>query len=118
MTKLQERACEGAKRYLVAKGYEILETNWTCFAGAIDIIALDGDTLVFADVASRQGAEKGFPVEHKTEKKREKLEKIALNYLSDHDFHDKRVRFDSIALVVLGKQAVVRHHINALASAA
>ena len=50
MSNLKSRAVEAAKKFLICNDHEILETGWSCFAGAIDIIARDGDTLVFADV--------------------------------------------------------------------
>lgn len=119
MSNLKSRAVEAAKKFLICNDHEILETGWSCFAGAIDIIARDGDTLVFADVNVRDDGAKGFPEESCSTSKRERLEKIALAYLADHDLGEVRFRFDSIALLTLGgNRAVIRHHVNAIGAAA
>ena len=111
--ELGQRGEEAAARFLHERGYEILERNWSCFAGEADIIARDGDTIVFVEVKTRSSTQAGFPSEAVTPAKRERYEKIALAYLADHDFGEARIRFDCIALVVMGAHAVVRHHVNA-----
>lgn len=112
--ELGRRGEEAAARYLDARGYRILERNWTCFAGEADIIARDDDALVFIEVKTRKDCQKGFPSEAVGPKKRERYEKIALAYLSDHDTGEVPVRFDVVSIVVAGKnKAMVRHHINA-----
>lgn len=60
---LGKRGELAAARFLERKGYEILETNWTCVAGEADIIALEDDSLCFVEVKTRSNAEKGFPSE-------------------------------------------------------
>lgn len=109
---------EAAARFLYQRGYEILERNWECFAGEADIIAKDDDTLVFVEVKTRKDCAHGFPSEAVTAEKRARYEKIALAYLSEHDHVDLPIRFDVVALVVVGPdRAVVRHHINAFSAA-
>lgn len=113
---LGARGEEAAVRFLDRRGYEILERNWTCFAGEADIIAKDENTLVFIEVKTRKNCEHGFPSEAVTRTKREKYEKIALAYLADYDDEDFPVRFDVIAIVVIGpSKAMIRHQINAFA---
>ena len=105
---------DAAERYLVHRGYEILERNWTCFAGEADIIAKDERCLVFVEVKTRRNTDKGFPSEAVDAKKRERYEKIALAYASDYPEADMQVRFDVISIVVIGKdKAMIRHHLNA-----
>ena len=78
---------------------EILERNWTCYAGEADIIARDErNTLCFVEVKTRRGVEKGFPEEAVTAKKRDRYEKIAACYLQRSDYVDIRVRFDVITI--------------------
>ena len=72
---------EAAARYLVRRGYDIVERNWTCIAGEADIIALDGDTIVFVEVKTRTSAANGLPGEAVTKEKRARYEKIACLYL-------------------------------------
>lgn len=105
---------EAAARFLEHRGYEILERNWKCDAGEVDIIAKDDDWLVFVEVKTRRNTDQGFPNEAVTERKRERFEKIAIAYLAERDYVDLPVRFDIVSLVVIGKdKAMIRHHINA-----
>ena len=115
--KLGRKGEEAAARYLVRRGYDILERNWTCWAGEADIIALDDETLVFVEVKTRSDCRKGFPAEAITQEKRERYERIAMAYLAEFDDCDRPVRFDVVALVVLSEEkALVRHHINAFST--
>lgn len=105
---------EAAARFLYHRGYEILERNWTCFAGEAGIIAKDDDMLVFVEVKTRRDASKGFPREEATKSKRERYEKIALAYISEYGEIGLGVRFDVVSIVVVGDgKALIRHHINA-----
>lgn len=115
MSNLSISATEAASRYLGHRGYTVLETAWTCPAGTADIVAKDGDIIVFADVSSRDSAERGFPSESCGKKARTKRESIAIAWLAEHeDAVNEAIRFDNIALVVIGKdRAMIRHHINA-----
>ena len=116
MSNLSIKATEAASRYLDRRGYTVLETGWTCPAGTADIVAKDGDTIVFADVSSRDSAERGFPSDSRSKKTRAKRENIAIAWLAEHeDAVNEAVRFDNIALLVIGKdRAMIRHHINSL----
>lgn len=115
---LGARGEEAAARFLDRRGYEILERNWTCFAGEADIIARDDDTLVFVEVKTRKDCERGFPSEAVTAEKRSRYEKIALAYLADYERADFPVRFDVVSIVVIGTdKAMVRHQINAFSAA-
>lgn len=112
--ELGRKGEDAAERYLVHRGYEILERNWTCFAGEADIIAKDGRCLVFVEVKTRRNTDKGFPSEAVNAKKRERYEKIALAYASEFHDADIQVRFDVVSIVVIGKdKAMIRHHLNA-----
>lgn len=111
------RGEEAAARFLYRRGYEVVERNWTCFAGEADIIALDGDTLVFVEVKTRKDCQHGFPSEAVTAEKRSRYERIALAYLTDHDHTEMPVRFDVISIVVISDdKAMIRHQINAFAA--
>lgn len=115
--ELGRRGEDAAALYLVRRGYDILERNWTCFAGEADIIARDGEALVFVEVKTRSSVEKGFPSEAVDAPKRERYEKIALAYLTEESFSDIPVRFDVVSIVVLAPdRAFIRHHINAFSA--
>ena len=111
---LGRRDEDAAARFLDRRGYEIVDRNWKCFAGEADIVARDGDSLVFVEVKTRSNCDKGFPSEAVTKSKRERYEKIALAYIQDHEVADIAVRFDVVAIVVVSSdRALIRHHINA-----
>lgn len=115
--ELGRRGEDAAARYLVNRGYEILERNWSCLAGEADIIARDGDALVFVEVKTRSNVDKGFPAEAVGAAKRDRYEKIALAYLSMCDYVDIPVRFDVVSIVVIAPdRAFIRHHIGAFSA--
>lgn len=112
--ELGRRGEAAAARYLEFVGYEILERNWVCPAGEADIVARQGDTLVFVEVKTRTGIQKGFPAEAVTPRKRARYEKIAAWYLCDYGEVNIPIRFDVIALLVLkDDRAMVKHYVNA-----
>lgn len=72
------------------------------------------NTLIFVEVKTRSNISLGLPEDAVGPKKRKKYEIIASMYLQDHDFVDMAVRFDVVAIMVLGKdKALIRHHVNA-----
>ena len=116
--ELGARGEEAAARFLVRRGYDILERNWKCYAGEADIIARDEDTLIFVEVKTRRDCQKGFPAEAVDAEKRARYEKIALAYLRDYEYVDLAVRFDVISIVVVAAdRALIRHHIAAFSAA-
>lgn len=115
--ELGKRGEEAAACFLERRECEILDRNWKCIAGEADIVALQDDTLCFIEVKTRKDAQKGFPSEAVDTRKRSRYERIAACYLKDHDYADVRVRFDIIAILVLGEdRAFLRHHLNAFGS--
>lgn len=114
---LGKRGEDAAAKFLERHGYEIIYRNWTCQAGEADIIARDGDAIVFVEVKTRSNADKGLPEEAITAAKRKKYEKIALSFLKGFEIDDTddiQIRFDVVSIVVVSQdRAFVRHHINA-----
>ena len=87
-----------AAEYLQKRGYHILETNFRCREGEIDIIARDKDYLVFVEVRTRTGSEFGTPEESITATKKEKLVSLALAYLQTHSDLPSLWRIDVVAI--------------------
>lgn len=111
------RGEEAASRFLMRRGLEILERNWTCLAGEADIVAREDDTVIFVEVKTRSSCEKGFPEEAVDAEKRDRYEKIAALYLRDYEYVDIPVRFDIISIVVISSdRALIKHHINAFSA--
>ena len=116
--ELGARGEEAAARFLVKRGYDIVERNWKCYAGEVDIIARDEETLIFVEVKTRKDCQKGFPAEAVNADKRTRYEKIALEFLKSYEVVDLSVRFDVISIVVVSEdRALIRHHISAFSVA-
>lgn len=115
--ELGRRGEDAAARFLDRRGYEIVARNWTCSAGEADIIARDEETAVFVEVKTRSSCDKGMPSEAVDAAKRERYERIALQFLKGYDVVDVPVRFDIVSIVMMGtNRAMIRHHINAFAA--
>lgn len=97
-----------AREYLKKKGYHILETNFRCREGEIDIVAQDKDYLVFVEVRTRTSSDFGTPEESLTAAKKERLVSLALAYLQTHRDLPSLSRFDVVAVELDQKGRVSR----------
>lgn len=93
---------EVAANFLIARGYRILERNFRCRGGEVDIIArAPGDKgLVFIEVKARRGLSYGVPQLAVTHFKQRQISKAALTWLSVKGLHDSNARFDVIAILL------------------
>jgi putative endonuclease len=89
---------EAARRYVQQQGYRIRALNYTSRLGEVDIIAQDGDTLVFIEVKARSSGSKGAPKESVTPRKQLQISKAALAYLKEHKLFESRARFDVVSV--------------------
>ncbi|MBS7008387.1 YraN family protein [Anaerostipes sp.] len=94
----EETAC----RFLVSQGYEILERNFYSRRGEIDIVARDGEYLVFIEVKYRKNAEYGYPSEAVNAKKQQRIRRTAEYYLYSRSLFPVPARFDVVE--ILGKK--------------
>jgi putative endonuclease len=90
-----------AVAYLQKAGYRILEQNYRCLYGEVDIIALDGDFIVFIEVKSRKSERFGQPQEAVGLEKQKKLSRISLYYLQQKRLENHNARFDVMAVKLL-----------------
>jgi putative endonuclease len=84
------------------QGYEVVDTNWRCRQGEIDLIVRKGRILVFCEVKTRSSTAFGTPAEAVTRDKRDRLRVLAARYLDDAPFRAREVRFD-VASVLDGE---------------
>ncbi|MDR2088099.1 MAG: YraN family protein [Clostridiales Family XIII bacterium] len=102
-----------AARYLEGKGFVVLQTNFRCRVGEIDIVAREGAVLVFAEVKTRADLLYGLPCEAVTEQKQKQLARVAEVYLSmlprAAPAAEQHLRFDVIEILVHGGRAWIRH---------
>jgi putative endonuclease len=87
-----------AIKFLVQRGYDILTRNYRTPIGEIDIIAKDGETLVFVEVKARRSAQYGHPKYAVTKQKQYKIGRCALYYLKANRLFDTKARFDVVTI--------------------
>jgi putative endonuclease len=87
-----------AARFLAAQGYEIVICNYKNRYGEIDIIAMDGETLVFIEVKSRRSDRFGSARESVSRAKQKKISMVALGYLKSTGSVRRKARFDVVAV--------------------
>lgn len=87
-----------ATEELTRRGYRVLEKNFRCVYGEIDLVAEDGQDLVFVEVKTRRGSRYGLPEEAITSRKRQKLLQVAAFYLDLHDSAERSWRIDVVAV--------------------
>jgi len=89
-----------AIRFLKKRGYRIIEKNYVCKMGEMDIIAREKDTLAFIEVKTRTSTEFGPPQLAVNAPKQRQLSKVALNYLKEKKLEDVKARFDVVAILL------------------
>ena len=97
MKALGNKGEDVAAKFLKRNGYRIIARNYKTPLGEIDIIAKDGNTIVFIEVKTRTSNAFGYPFESVTRKKKDKLKKLALLYLKKNA-HESSARFDVISI--------------------
>jgi len=90
---------EQAALFLKAAGFEIVDRNWACPMGELDIVARKGDTLAFVEVRARSNPGYGSPADSVTPAKRAKIIKAAMAYMKARRPQAETFRFDVIGIV-------------------
>lgn len=90
-----------AKEYIKSRGFIILEENFSCNLGEIDIIAKDNNYICFIEVKTRYSRKYGSPLESINKPKQKKLYKIAQYYICSKHIHKSYFRFDAIEVTIL-----------------
>ena len=92
------RAERAAWRFLRGLGYRVVARNWTCSVGELDVVALDGQTIVFVEVRSTEGPSTERPALSVDLAKQRKLTNLALHFLQQKKLLNHAARFDVLAL--------------------
>ena len=100
-----------AATHLVDAGWDILDRNWRCSQGEIDIVAMDGDTVVVVEVKTRTGTNFGHPAEAVTPIKLARLRRLAGQWLHEHASGAPESRIDVIAIVIPRSGAAQIEHL-------
>lgn len=108
---LGRRGEDHAAKYLISLGWKIVERNWRCREGELDIVAFDGDrTIVFVEVKTRAGLGFGSPLESITYKKVRTLMALAYRWLKSHDLRARSIRVDAIGILMRpGREPELNH---------
>lgn len=89
-----------AARHLVSQGMVLLDRNWRCELGEIDLVLREGRVLVICEVKTRSSLAFGSPLEGVTEQKAARLRRLAARWLADHSIRPEEVRIDLVGLLV------------------
>lgn len=99
---------EIAAAFLLKEGYRVLERNFTCSMGEIDIVALHSGSLVFVEVKTRRSNRFGLPEEAVNRRKQHQMTKAAQAYISKKKLFNAPARFDVVAVTLSGETSEVR----------
>jgi putative endonuclease len=96
-----------AERYLKRRGYRIVARNFRAAGAEIDLVAMDGATVVFIEVKTRRNANAGSPAESVTEHKQRQIRRAAEVFAARYRANERAMRFDVIAIVGAGRQTQI-----------
>ena len=98
-----------AAQYLNDRGYQIVDRNWRCSTGEIDLVALHHDRYIFVEVKTRNGTGFGHPFEAITSNKVSRMRKLVAQWCIANEKAGVRVRLDAIAVLISGGRVAVEH---------
>jgi len=104
---------ELAAQYLKKRGYTIVERNYRCTNGEVDLIAVHRRVIVFVEVKTRRGESYGLPVEAVEFHKKRKMIQAAEFFLHEKKLHQRDARFDVVGISWPGVEPVIEHIQNA-----
>lgn len=102
-----------AERYLIEKGYKLVERNYRCPTGELDLIVLDRRVVVFVEVKTRTSHAFGSPFEADEFRKQQRMIRAAQYFLTQKRLHQRDSRFDVVGISWPGREPVVEHIENA-----
>lgn len=89
-----------AARFLTRQGLFLLDRNWRCRQGEIDLVLRDGRTLVVCEVKTRTSNDYGTPHEAINRRKVDRMRRLASCWLRAHSVHPDDIRLDLVAVLV------------------
>lgn len=100
---------ELAASYLIAHGLIVLDRNWRCDVGEVDIVAREGDALVICEVKTRSSLRFGSPLEAVTPAKAARLRRLAACWVRAHDVRPQQIRIDLVGIVLGDPDPEIEH---------
>ncbi|HEY0258253.1 MAG TPA: YraN family protein [Lacisediminihabitans sp.] len=104
----EEIACD----FLVERGFRVIDRNWRCGQGEIDVVGVDGDETVFVEVKTRTSLAFGHPLEAITVPKLARLRRLAAAWCQAHPGDHDRIRIDAIAVIAPSVGAPTIEHLR------
>lgn len=95
---------------LLQLGYRILDRNWRCEVGELDIVARDGDVLVVCEVKTRRSVRYGSPLDAVGPRKLRRMRELSLCWLDAHELYVPIVRFDVVGILLPRSGAPIITH--------
>ena len=96
--------------HLMSRGLVVLDRNWRCDAGEIDLVLRDGEVLVICEVKTRTSTDYGDPLEAVDRRKVDRLRRLAARWLRVHDCHPEDIRIDMVGVLAPpGRPAEIEH---------
>ncbi|MGL5810479.1 MAG: YraN family protein [Nocardioides sp.] len=103
-----------AARYLVEQGMVVLDRNWRCDAGELDLVLRDDEVLVVCEVKSRTSTACGHPLEAVGDIKVARLRRLAARWLADRHIHPRDVRIDIVGVLVPKRGSALIEHVTGI----
>jgi putative endonuclease len=107
--RVGRRGEDVAAAYLHRAGFRVLEQNYRCHLGEIDIVCQDSDTLVFVEVKARTQADFAAPWASIGPAKQRRLRRLAQQYMIRHGLESVPVRFDVVSVVLGDGRPAIEH---------
>jgi putative endonuclease len=104
-----------AVEHLIGQGLTVLDRNWRCELGELDIVARDGDALVVCEVKTRSSRQFGDPLEAVTPTKAGRLRRLAARWVAEHEVRPREIRIDVVGIVLAGGSPEIEHVRDAVA---
>ncbi|MGR0318018.1 YraN family protein [Agromyces sp. ZXT2-3] len=112
--ELGRRGEQVAAEHLEARGMRVLDRNWRCPQGELDLVLRDGDATVFVEVKTRTGPSFGHPFEAITAVKLARLRRLALAWCEAHDAPSARIRIDAVAVHAPSASPAIVEHLEGI----
>ena len=103
-----------AARHLAEQGMAVLDRNWRCDEGELDLVLRDGDALVVCEVKTRTSLEHGSPHEAVTPEKLSRLVRLGVRWAEAHDVRPQEIRIDLVAVLRPRKGQTLVEHVRGM----
>lgn len=104
-----------AARHLTDQGMVLLDRNWRCDLGEVDLVLRDGPVLVVCEVKTRSSIAYGAPLEAVTEQKAARLRRLAARWLAEHEVRPQEVRIDLVGVLAPRRGPATVDHVRGVA---